>query len=323
MQDYVFNSQCVVPPYTHLDQAKTHIIELLRALAELDAAEEVLPTLRMDSDPWILPLLTSDGRERSLGEVVHELYCTDDHDVASYFDALNRAIPSDSGFDGSVIDAILRLEVTGPAPNEESCFASVQRAQLHAFICAVTNSVLTSLPRDSTWDYDRMAFVSYGETFSFDHVAQIAHAISIQERRIAGVRASLDPRSFASLRDRAFPNLQFGSDVDTQVSRFNAILLPLLFKRLAELDNKVVIWRSRSCACYPDGSPEVARESLATMQKYSEARRFRDSDGQMRTFEEHVWIDRTHRIHLFRDMNARRIEIGYVGPHLPTITDPT
>ena len=104
---------------------------------------------------------------------------------------------------------------------------------------------------------------------------------------------------------------------------FDATLLPLLFKRLAALDSKVAQWKGDDRGRFPGGPPEITPETPQTMQRYGEARRFRGSDSQPKIFEEHVWVDRLFRIHLFRDFENRTMEIGYMGRHLPTIRNPT
>ncbi len=208
------------------------------------------------------------------------------------------------------IEAILRLAPDNPAPGYEQTFRSVLTAGIDAFICAAMNFTLVGMLRDNLWGFDRMGFVSAGETYLFDHVAEPSHAEEIRGRRLAALRSELSPRSFWSLRDRVFPNLLFGLDVQGQVNKLNTTIVPLMFKRLAELDARARAWRESADDKFPDGVTEIKRETPRTMARYGNDRRFCANDGVTKTFEHHMWIDRGHRIHLLLDAGGKRVEIG-------------
>jgi hypothetical protein len=324
MSDYVLNAASVAQPYFDVITARRHLAALLRGLALLDSDTALLPSLRLNTDPWLQPLVQEQlGRLITLGELAHSFYGTVDHDLAAFFDSLNRSIPSDHALDEASVDAILRLVPDRPAAGYERTFESVQAAGIDAILCAVMNFILVGLLRSDLWRFDRMGFVSGSEAYLFDHVAEPSHAEAIRGRRIAALRSGLTARSLWSLRARVFPGLLFGLDVQGQIERFSAALLALLFKRLAELDARAQMWRTSTSDHFPDGPTEIKGETRRTMMRYGTQRNFRGHDGVTRTFEDHMWIDRTHRIHLFRDADDRTVEIGYVGPHLPTMEYPT
>lgn len=325
MSDYVFNCATLEPVYEDRNIAASHLVQLLQGLALLDAQSEILPTLRLPDDPWMIALVRDPvaGRDLVLGEIADGFYGTINHEHARFFESLNRAIPADHGLGDSTIDSVLGLEPDEPAAGFEATFSSVEAASFDASLCAVTGSVLASLLRDPRWDFDQMGFCALGSAYSFDHVAKSSHAESVNTRQAQHLRDSLTARNFWSSKHLTFPNLLFGLDVPGQLAKFNAKLMPLLFRRLAELNDKARVWRGAATAELPAGPPEVARESKATMDRFTEDRRFRGHDGKMRTFEEHVWVDRTHRIHIFCDAKMKTLEIGYVGHHLPTSTSPT
>jgi hypothetical protein len=168
-----------------------------------------------------------------------------------------------------------------------------------------------------------MGFVSGAETYVFDHVAGPSHAEAIYGRRIAALRSGLTARTFWLLRERVFPNLLFDLDVKGQVEKFSTTLMPLMFRRLAEIDSRAKTWRVSTTDQFPDGPTEIKPETPRTMKRYGKDRNFRGHDGVVRTFEDHMWIDRSHRIHIFRRVSERSVEIGYLGRHLPTMEDPT
>jgi len=324
MSDYVLNCASVAEPYSEAATARVHLAALLRGLALLDSESDRLSSLRLNIDPWLQPIVQEDcGPPITLGELAHGFYGTADHDLAAFFDDLNRSVPADHALDEVSIDAILRLAPDHPASGYEDTFASVQEAGTDGIICAVMNFTLVGLLRCDLWRFDGMGFVSGSETYVFDHVAEPSHAEAIRGRRITARRSEAGARSLWSGRERLFPNLLFGLDVQNQLDKFSSTLVPLMVKRLAELDERAKMWCESAGAHFPDGSTEIKGETQRTMKRYGKDRNFRGSDGVTKTFEEHVWIDKSHRIHLFRDVNKRGVEIGYVGRHLPTMEYPT
>lgn len=324
MSDYVLNSISVAEPYPELATARGDLAALLRGLALLDSDSQILPSLRLNVDPWLHPLVQeADTASITLGELAHSFYGTGDHDLAEFFDSLNRSVPADAALDEVSIDAILRLAPDSPAIGVEQTFESVHAAGLDGLICAAMNFTLVGLLRNNLWRFSRMGFVSGAETFYFDHVAQPLHAAGIRERRLASLRSALSPRSFWSLRAKVFPNLLFGPDVQGQVDKLNTAIVPLMFKRLAELDARARDWHESASDLFPDGTTDIKRESPRTMTRYGNERRFCGHDGAKKTFEEHLWIDRGHRIHLLLNPKGKTVEVGYIGRHLPTMGYPT
>lgn len=320
MSDYVLNGASIAEPYHDVIAARNDLAALLRGLALLDADSATLPSLRTNVDPWLQLIVRNDvPASISLGELVHGFYGTPDHDLAAFFDALNRSVPADAALTDIAVEAILRLSPDAPAQGYEQTFPSVLAAGIDALICAAMNFVLIGLRRCDLWKFDAMGFVSGSAVYLFDHVAEPSHAEAIRARRLADLRDDLTPRSFWSMRARVFPNLLFGLDVENQIEKFSTTLLPLLFKRLAELDERSARWRRSEADRFPDGTTEIRGETSRTMKRYADDRRFRGHDGVMRTFEDHMWIDRSHRVHLIYDRAQKIVEIGYVGRHLPTM----
>lgn len=325
MGDYVLNCTTVTPLFPNANSAAMCVAEMIEALAALDSDSEQLPVFRLPCDPWYIELARHDGEDRtlSLGEIANSFYNTENHDFAVFFDQLTRTSPADDGLSESTIDELLRLEPDGAAPGYEETFENVKAASFDATMCALTGSILVSLLRNSSWDFDRAGFKAAGSIYHFDHVAKTKHSLAIRLRRPKPARPELTARNFWKLKAEIFPNLLFGLDVERQITKFSATLLGLLFTRLGELDSRVAAWKAPGVTSLPDQRPYISQESKQTMANYGDDRKFRGHDGQMRVFEEHVWIDRTHRIHIFLDHEDKSIEVGYVGHHLPTATNPT
>ncbi|MGY3603253.1 MULTISPECIES: hypothetical protein [unclassified Bradyrhizobium] len=324
MGDYVLNSACLSPSYSSQAEASVHITQLLEGLAAVDDNSDRLPVLRLPSDPWGIILFkdAQSGTEVSLGELAHSLYFdVNTRDHAAYFDQLARTIPTDQGLDEEIIEELLRLEPDKPVPNLEHTFKSVQAAGLDATLCALTGSLLLSLLRDQLWNFSRMGFLAEEIEYAFDHIANVGHSNEILARRLAVTREDLTLRNFWANKEAAFPHLIFGADVESQLKNFDSRYIPLLFRRLAELNEKSRIWSQTGHL--PTTPPAITPESKATMSQFGDNRRFSDSNGNPQTFEDHVWVESTNRVHILLHDDSRRIEIGYVGHHLPTATQPT
>jgi len=320
MSEYVFNHACVTLLIPSVDTARTHLAELLRGMATFEAEEDALPVLRLDSNPWLYSIAEgSNGRTFSIAEIALQMYETDDHDVATFFEALVTAVPSDKGLDELSIESILRIEPSGPAAGVEDAYESTLAAGIDGILCALTGFMLVSLPTTELWQFDMMGFQVTGESYYFDHIANSHHAIAIRSRRTTALRGTLRHNNFWSLRTLAFPHLKFGLDFEDQIRRFNPIYFGLALKRLAELDERARKWKESETGGFPEGATPITDETEQTMKRYGDARRFTGHDGITRTFEEHMWIDPGNRIHLIRHTAEKVVEVGYVGKHLPTM----
>ncbi|NQU04738.1 MAG: hypothetical protein HQ568_01495 [Calditrichaeota bacterium] len=70
--------------------------------------------------------------------------------------------------------------------------------------------------------------------------------------------------------------------------------------------------------------PDVRQESNATLEKYKGSRTFTCPDGKDRVFKWHTSIPPdVMRLHYFNDAENGTIIIGYIGKHLPIVSNPT
>ena len=183
--------------------------------------------------------------------------------------------------------------------------------------CVVTNGTLVSLDH-AQWNFDHAIVECDGARVQFDHASRVDHIGPIARRERDVARNAISTRNFESVRRTAFPLLDWGQEVTGQISTFPSNYLRLAFTRLASLDDIVRHWRSSGSA-EPDQANLIFRnESALTMDNYGNQRRFRSASGEMKTYEQHVWIDQGNRIHVIVDVGARSIEVGYIGTHLRT-----
>jgi len=316
--EYVFNSASNDGQNGGLHAATSLVANLVETLAELDDRLTGPPRpLKLPQNPWEFQVaVKATGEGVSLGEIINDFYgAGDTRDLATFFDALLCYAPAADKLDDATIEAILRLEPTGSAPGFEAIYPAICAAGLDAMQCAVTDGTLVSFDQDR-WNFDRGVVACGAQTVQIDHASRPAHVDSIVQRRQEVARAQVTRRNFEAIRHLAFPSLLWGEEVAGQIQRFPAEYLGLAFTRLAALDDMARRWQETGNLNL--GGLELKGESDLTMQNYSDERRFRSSNGDMRTYETHVWIDRGNRIHLILDNEQRTIDIGYIGTHLRT-----
>ena len=195
-------------------------------------------------------------------------------------------------------------------------------------LCAVTDNIAVSMPSEAVWDRDWTPITfhellpdgSLGQAEEeIDNLARSVHASPISERHSERLlRQCSDGADLWSRRAQVFPHLTFGMDVEVHLARLNAGLLGTLLNRLANLNATAADWAATGGDA-PQWTTLVTSESQSTMDnpKLREARRFRSASGARVLFEWHARFGSSGRIHLRLDARARKIEIGYIGNHLP------
>lgn len=122
-------------------------------------------------------------------------------------------------------------------------------------------------------------------------------------------------------KETLFPHLFFCEKVATNLhnlSHGNSLLIPVV-NRLHELEN--------FCKEWYDGpfdstkiSSKVTNESEATMEMFGDDRTFLCHDGIFRAFRWHVRLTPgAWRLYFYPMQEEKRLIIGYIGPHLPTV----
>ncbi len=125
-------------------------------------------------------------------------------------------------------------------------------------------------------------------------------------------------------RDSLFPALSFCESVASTIKEFSSgsMALRQVVKRLFELEIYCKNWQAGGFE--PDKLPcKVSPESQTTLEQYGQERAFICPDGVRRIFSWHVRLTPgAWRIHFLPEPSTRRIIIGYIGPHLPTVSTP-
>ena len=234
-------------------------------------------------------------------------------------------------------DVNLKIKVEAP-----DCEFSLQGSQAEGFkVAYYLDTLAISLNSESLWNSSRINLELIQidengddlieESVEVFHASQkkhvLEHADWIQKRlqpdRLNGIE-------LWNRRHDLFPSLQFCNNGNRQLRKLRAgeEKLQFVLEILYELENCAKNWEMGDFSL--DGtSLDVSGESKETLnnKEYSKKRTFLCPDGKKRLFELHVKIRQCNwRIHFCPEVleeGARKVIIGYVGIHLPTVDYPT
>jgi hypothetical protein len=131
-------------------------------------------------------------------------------------------------------------------------------------------------------------------------------------------------RNIWDRRRKLFPNIELCGEVKGQCLRIgNSSLFNQMVEVLKKFDNAVSKWKSESgvfsyTTINQTYSLKISPESAQTINKYGDERRFKLPGGKTELFELHIKTGEL-RFHFFPDNITRKVYIGYIGHHLPTI----
>lgn len=209
-------------------------------------------------------------------------------------------------------------------------------------LCAITDWIAVGFPTDG-WIRNQLTIrftemldgedgstLEVSKTIDIDNLALSAHARAICERHHDRQRD--DHRQCRNgvelwkVREQAFPNLVFGRDVKGHIAKLGGTDLQMLVEKLEMLDVLTAAWRNNRAAAPPGGDWDIAgvrdeSETVKNNPRLSDKRLFRSRRGPREPYFLHTDFRGDWRIH-FRCPRAYEVEIGYIGPHLPTARDP-
>ena len=237
---------------------------------------------------------------------------------------------------------LLRLGTKAPllgqvAPELEDRFLRCEDRTLASsdgeplLFCAISDGIAIGFPSNPIWDQSALT-VNFTEILpdgavteaseTIDNLTRSTHAGPIFQRSSARIRAGLlqvsDGGALWRAKGKAFPNLTFGLDVESHLTRLNTGDLGTIVNRLASLDDTAANW----CRVKDDMPPwrtKVTNETSSVRDSpvLRQSRQFRSSDGSPQWYFWHARYGGGGRIHLRFVRSEYRIEIGYIGPHLP------
>ena len=194
-------------------------------------------------------------------------------------------------------------------------------------LCAIADWIAVGFPSDPIWDRDRIT-IRFDELLTdatigqaseeIDQLTRSRHAGPICDRHRDRIRAGSGPVAYWENRGAIFPNLLFGPGVEENL-KDSSHLFHTIIRKLVDLNRSAEEWQAMGGPA-PRWRTRVSPESTERMKNadFRAARRFRSHQGTMEMFEWHARYGDSGRIHLRFDPETREVEIGYIGPHLPS-----
>ncbi|MCU0546220.1 MAG: hypothetical protein MUE44_29315 [Oscillatoriaceae cyanobacterium Prado104] len=231
-------------------------------------------------------------------------------------------------------DLTIKIKLEDPARE-----LSLQGSQAAGFkVAHYLEALAISLNSESLWNSSRIKLELIQidgdenlieESVEVIHASQKNHVLEhanwiknrLQSERITGME-------LWNNRDELFPSLQFCDAGNKQLRKLRSgeERLQLVLEILYQLENCAKNWETGYFSL--EGvSIEVSGESEPTLNKYGKERTFLCPDGKERLFERHVKLRECNwRIYFFAEVSKegkRKVIIGYIGSHLPTVQYPT
>lgn len=162
-------------------------------------------------------------------------------------------------------------------------------------------------------------FVEVRHTSRPEHMQH--HKEWFEKKKLASLKASSE---LWERREEFFPHLVLCGSVEQQLTKHYGVqskYFTQIVERLKQLDKFAGEWTSGgwSDKDLKHYGLNVSGESEQTMQKYGRERRFRLPNGRKESFEKHIKTGDL-RFHFYADEENHRIYVGYIGPHLRTVT---
>ena len=306
MREMVLNHASVVSPNSHT--AVEWLKDVGTGMAQLVAKGVAESSLRMCRHPSEINCVLG----CSLFDAYLELLKDGDRDKGKFLMRLSEKRPLLSDVELDVKDRFLACEAKDLSPEDGEPLV----------FCAITDWIAVGFPSAPGWDHDCLT-VSFNELLpdgsieetseTIDNLTRSVHALSICERRHAILLRCLSPLALWERREEVFQNLIFGPDVKIDPEFFGPTV-----KKLIALDESAAKWRKVG-GNVPPWTCTVTPETVNLMKnpKLREARRFKSQGGTRELFPWHAKFSNGRRIHLRFNADSRKIEIGYIGPHLP------
>lgn len=210
-----------------------------------------------------------------------------------------------------------------------------EKAEGLGYACLL-NGLAVSMLSESSWDTPRLSLeceelnLESGEIIEYrvllHHVSRVQHVVEdhaawVEKRIVDGINTGVDLLRVANAR---FPDMVFCDNARKQVENLteNSFQLPRVRDRLFELGQLIEGWKHGGFNYHQIHN--ASDESPSTISRYGNQRRFVCPDGQRRLFSWHLkGLPFMWRIHIRAIQEERRVLIGYVGKHLPTVKNPT
>lgn len=314
MPELVLNDACVSGNFSSVEKAADFVVTISPSLADLVQANVVTPTLRT-ADPEIVIL----GDDVTLQSVLIYLLSSRTHrEEGRFFAGLTLRTPVED----QIVDEEFSKLLDWRLRDYPTAYGLL--------LCAASARIALTLCDDDAWRVAPLSLVveqdystprSREQRVDVEHIHSKQSAIALLERAISNRRQAITQENFWNNRATSYPALKFAPSVRKNISDLTSAAYLPVTERLWELNQAAEEW-GRAGGAAPVYASKVSGESASTMAKYGGYRVFRGSDGSDHTYEKHARLPNGLRIHLIECTADQTIEVGYIGPHLPTAMFP-
>ena len=308
MRELVLNDACLGASGYTLAAAATLIEDIERGLAALLSAGHALPIMRLTASTSEVALSPGMSLYDALQEVFRSAR------GGRLFARLASKYPVEDDVEDGELEALVDWSI--PA----------HLGSLALVLCARSGRIAVSISTDPVWRVDPIALMIATDpaaphaltTIPIDNVFSEANAASLSDRLKASLVGTADPATLWCERCALFPHLDFAPRVEGDLADLGAKEYGSAVSRLGELERAAADWGPGLAS--PRYLSRVTGESEATMNQYRSYRIFRSITGHDEEFEKHARLAGGFRLHLRENAAERRIEVGYIGPHLPIVS---
>jgi hypothetical protein len=313
VREFVLNEASLESHYASVSEAVVDLDSVVRGIAALVSAGVAVNTLRASRPLHDITIVPGVNLWRLAQLAMRN---PRSKDSAALFLRMSQRVPIEDGLAADMKGRLLLADLAKPGLSGATALV----------LCALSDRIALGLPTQPRWDVDllNISVILLNEEGNeiieehfVDHLAREKHASAIADRHRANTVTAQTPQSVWQNRMSLFPHLSFGLDVENQLRQIGESVFREALQRFGELDRTAATWITLGSG-RPLYLSKVSPESAATMQQYGGRRVFRDMNGNPANFELHARLQSGCRIHIRELVAERRIEIGYIGPHLPT-----
>ena len=310
----VLNHLSVYAPDSNLDQINQWLNDLVRGMKQLIENNVAAKYCRTAKSMNEIKCLV----DYSLLDVCHELRKRHHSEESLLFMRLASKYPLLRDLESHISNRFWGCDA----------HALPKAEQQPLILCAIANFIAVGFPSEPDWSCDKL-IVQFDEILpddagtiicvseEIDQLTRSAHSVPIIERNRRCFLEAANPDELWRQRAAIFPNLGFGPGVEQNLMRY-ATWYSTIVGKLMELDRSAGKWRVDG-GPVPKWTTKVTPESDSVLSNDNlrRARMFRSSHDTPELFDWHARFGSGGRIHLRLDAANKKVEIGYIGRHLP------
>jgi hypothetical protein len=310
VRETVLNSACISGSIPSIDEAAVLVSDVESGIAALIFAGYALSQMRLHVSVSEIGLAVGTTLYDTL---IHLVKTTSDKGRLVL--SMATKFPVEEDLEDDAFAALVEWRL----PQHPDC--------LPLLLCACSGRLAVSLTNDPTWQIDPLPLElvkdptqpGIVEIVNVDNIYSQAGTKALIERLKGNEFNAITPSDLWGKRNVYFPHLDFAPRVHKDLTNLGDYFTSAA-DRLMKIEKATALWAVTGGPS-PTYLSKVTGESAATMNKYGSYRVFTSCDGHEAVFEKHARLPDGMRLHLRELPSSLRVEIGYIGPHLPIVSE--